>query len=352
MSKSASILDNPAGWSRNAQFDNTFIGGVALIALLSGLAVIVRPSLFWLVLLADLWLLGYHHVVATFTRLAFDRNSLREYRFFVFALPVIVFSVTFAAAWTVGIWVIATVYLYWQWFHYTRQSWGISQVYRAKSGGRIKDSAIFSQLCFYLVPAWGILYRSWQAPDTFLFVELQVIPIPELLVDLVGIAATASMIVWCYTRIRAWREGQLPLAHTYYMLSHFLIFLVGYRIIDDITVGWLVINVWHNAQYVLFVWLFNVNKFKAGVEPKAPFLSTICQPQNFIRYFFVCIGISTLIYLSTSVVLSQFELVAGLPLAVIFYQAVNFHHYIVDSRIWKVRKKTMRKTLELGGSNP
>ncbi|NJR71545.1 MAG: alpha/beta fold hydrolase, partial [Synechococcales cyanobacterium CRU_2_2] len=32
-----------------------------------------------------------------------------------------------------GLWSIVTLYLYWQWFHYTRQSWGISQVYRRKA---------------------------------------------------------------------------------------------------------------------------------------------------------------------------------------------------------------------------
>jgi hypothetical protein len=37
--------------------------------------------LYPILLLADLWLLGYHHVVATYTRLAFDTQSLRRNRF-------------------------------------------------------------------------------------------------------------------------------------------------------------------------------------------------------------------------------------------------------------------------------
>ena len=31
------------------------------------------------------------------------------------------------------------------------------------------------------------------------------------------------------------------------MASHFTIFYVGYLVIEDITHGWLVLNVWHNA---------------------------------------------------------------------------------------------------------
>ncbi len=337
------------GWLRSGTFDFTFVQGVTAVAVLSGVVVVARPDLFKWVFIADLLLLGYPHVISTFTRLAFDRESLREYRFFVFVLPLIVFAATYAVAWSVGVWAIASVYLYWQWFHYTRQSWGISQVYRAKSGGLVTESPLYSKLCFYLVPAWGILYRSWQAPDTFLSVELHVIPVPELLVDLVGIAAVTSLLVWTYQRFQAWREGLLPVAHTWYMLSHFTIFVVGYLLIDDITFGWLVINIWHNAQYILFVWLFNTNRYKNGIDKKAPFLSEISQPQNLVRYLFVCLAISTMVYVVAGFAASE-QMIAGLPLAIIFFQTVNFHHYIVDSRIWKVRKKRKQKTLGFSGA--
>jgi hypothetical protein len=249
-------------------------------------------------------------------------------------------------AWGIGLWVVATVYFYWQWFHYTRQSWGISQVYRAKSNGLVDEDPRFAQICFYLLPVWGVLHRSWQAPEEFLFVEMRAIPTPEILVDVVGVLAVTSLVVWAGMRVRAWLRGQLPVAHTLYMISHFTIFGVGYLLIEDITYGWLVINIWHNAQYVLFVWLFNTNRFSKGVDEKAKFLSTISQPQNFLRYMACCLAISTTVYLCTSL-LAQGHALAGLPLIVLIYQAFNFHHYIVDSLIWKVRKKKMQETLDL-----
>ena len=295
----------------------------------------------------DLWLLGYQHVIATFTRLAFDRQSLKEYRFLVFVLPLIVFFVTFMLAWSIGVWVIASIYLYWQWFHYTRQSWGVSQVYRGKSNGLAKDGELFAKVSFWLVPIWGILYRSWQAPDEFIFAELRVIPVPELLVDVVGIAAVISLLLWSCYRFRDWRNNQLPLAHTYYMVTHFLIFLVSYRLIEDITHGWLVINIWHNAQYILFVWLFNTNRFKQGIDPKSFLISTLSQPQHKVRYFLFCVGLATLFYLPLSGYLQTLDLWHGVPLFIIVFQAVNFHHYIVDSLIWKIRKKPLKKTLDL-----
>lgn len=348
MSESAALKYNSPGWLRNQRFDNSFIGGVALVALLSGFAVVSNPKLFPIIFIADLWLLGYHHVIATYTRIAFDINSVREYKFYLFVLPVIVFAGTFTLAWVMGIWVVTTVYLYWQWFHYSRQSWGVSQSYRGKSAGLVNDGPLFARLSFYLVPLWGILYRSWQAPNEFLFIELRVIPVPELLVDVVGVLAAASVIVWSYTRILAWQRGQLPIAHTYYMVSHYVVFFVGYRLIEDITFGWLVINVWHNAQYVMFVWLFNVNRYREGLDGKARFLSAISQPNKILTYFSICLAISTAVYGAIYIYLTSYDhLLVGVPLAVLIYQTINFHHYIVDSVIWKMRKKNMQKTMGL-----
>jgi hypothetical protein len=136
-----------------------------------------------------------------------------------------------------------------------------------------------------------------------------------------------------------WWNGRLPLAHTLYMLSHFAIFYVGYIVIDDINYGWLVLNVWHNAQYIVFVWMYNANRFKSGVDPKAKLLSTMSQERNLWLYLVVCLGITTVLYtaLETTIV--------ALPVFVLIYQAINFHHYVVDGVIWKVRRKSLQRTL-------
>lgn len=346
MSPAALADPLPAGWLRSKTFDGIFIAGVTALALAAGAIVVVRPELFPIVLAADLWLLGYHHVIATFTRLAFDRQSLHDHRFLVFVLPLLVIGATFALAVSVGTWVITSLYLYWQWFHYTRQSWGISQVYRAKANGAARQIPRYSKLVFYLVPTWGILHRSWQAPDVFLTSKLRVIPTPGWLVTIVGVAAIVAVGAWIFDSVRAWRRGRLPKAHTAFLASHFVVFVVGYGLIEDITHGWLVLNVWHNAQYVLFVWLFNAARYKDGVDVRARFLSTISQAHRKTLYFVTCLGLTTLFY-GTSMVLTYGETIAGVSIVLILYQGINFHHYIVDSRIWKVRRGPLRATLGL-----
>jgi hypothetical protein len=343
----------PAGWLRNRSFDLWFILGIAAVALLSGAVVVAQPSLFALVLFLDLWLLGYHHVVATYTRICFDRDSFITHRFLIIWLPPIVLTATVGLAVGIGPWTLATIYLYWQWFHYTRQSWGISQGYRRKSGGLVTESERLSKLAFYLLPLWGILHRSQQAPAEFLGLELRTLPVPSLLVDVVGAAALVALAWWIAGRLAAWWRGQLAWAHTLFVSSHFAIFYVGYVLIDTIDHGWLVLNVWHNAQYVAFVWLFNTNRFKNGIDPKARFLSTISQPDRKTVYFLTCFAVSTLLYLaiwlSIDTFRSHFEAVL-LPLALIVYQTINFHHYIVDALIWKLRRKPIQETLGVAQS--
>lgn len=333
-------------WLRDTQFDLCFILGTAIIAIASGLYVVAYPKMFAVVLFVDLWLLGYHHVISTYTRLCFDRKSMKNNRFILFVLPIIVLVAVLALSFGIGLWVLTSIYLYWQWFHYTRQSWGISQGYRRKSGGETGENDQIFKAAFYLLPLWGILYRSWQKPDKFIGVDVVVIPIPGWLVTIASAAAIITLSLWIIQRIRSHSNGYNVGAHTIYMISHFAVFYVGYLYIEDITYGWLVINIWHNAQYILFVWLFNNKKFKNTIDPKARFLSELSKNSNFWRYILVCLAMSTIIYFSLDSA-SGILYSIGIPSMIIIFQTINFHHYITDSIIWKMRKPEMSKTLGL-----
>ena len=97
-------------WLRGTGFDSTLIFGGLSLALLSGAAVLYEPSWFYPILVVDLWVLGYHHVISTFTRLCFDRASYRERRWMIVHLVPAIAVATILLAWAVGLWAIVTIY--------------------------------------------------------------------------------------------------------------------------------------------------------------------------------------------------------------------------------------------------
>lgn len=339
------------GLLRSPGFDFTFVIGIAAIAIATGFLVTNRPELFFPILALDLWLLGYHHVVSTYTRLVFDMDSFREHKKLVLYLPLVVAGCVTAVALSAGLWPLATIYLYWQWFHYTRQSEGISKAYGAKSKGKDLGDLRVARLAFYAVPLAGIFHISARAPATFLTMPVKTIPVPEVLLVTVDAIAVIAFAAWLGYQLRAWLQGRLAVPYFVYMLSHFAVFSTAYIWLSNIDYGWLTVNIWHNAQYILFVWLFNNRRFGGVVDHKHAVLSTLSQNGRFPLYILSCLAISTAVYyligsFGVDAVGSMIGASTAIA-AIVIYQTINFHHYIVDSLIWKLRKNSVRTKLGL-----
>lgn len=342
---------NQTGWLHGREFDLFFIVAIPMIAIASGLLVTYDNDLFLPVLAADLWILGYHHVVATYTRLTFDKQSFLENKALVLYLPPAVALAVVLLATLGGPWVVTTIYLYWQWYHYTRQSEGISKAYAGRSGNKQLGQSQILRLAFYSVPITGILAVSHRSPDHFLFFPLKTFPVPELALN-IAIAATVILLaIWLFEQVKAYRLKTFSLPYVLYVVSHITVYFFAYIYHRELNYGWLTINIWHNAQYILFVWLYNNRRFGGRANDAQRFLSTISQNGRFALYFVTCLTISTLIYFLiiaflSPVVSAAFTLTATMA-GLIIYQTINFHHYIVDSLIWKLRKPKLRQNLGL-----
>ena len=323
------------------------------------LALAPNPDLFILLFTFDIWLFGYHHVIATYTRLAMDTESIKEHWFLISVLPVLVIGGTILAVKLFGFWILATVYLYWQWFHYMRQSYGVGQAYQRKAGVKISKPFGLKTLIawktpwqewaywgvIYGIPLTGILYRSSQHPTMFLRAPIWVIPVDSAWVFGVGFLAALASALYCveqrrqYLAHKAGEPSNFSWGKVSYMLSHWLIFVVGYIVIDRIDYGWLVVNIWHNSQYLLFVWLFHNQRFGNQFNPKHPVISFLAEKRHIWAYILICLSLTSVIYMGLNSLLNQVTF-AGIALIVVMYQVLNFHHYIVDSVIWKIRKQS------------
>ena len=338
MSVVAQSIPAPApGWLRGRNFDLGMIGGLTLLALAAGLAIAIEPLLLGPILLLDFWLLGCPHVAATFMRMAPDQVGFRTHRFLIFGLPVIVVAATAALTFAFGIVLIATIYFYWQWYHTLRQSWGIAQLYRRKSAVPVRENPVLAEGLFALVALWGLLHRLTTAPDHFIYptLPLSVPHVPVWLADGVGALAIAGLLWWAFARCRDWMAGELALAHTLFSASHYLIFIVGYVVMDDIAGGWLVTNLWHTSQYLMLVWLFNENA-KAKASTGGWFFAAT-KENRAVLYFAICAMASFPVYYAIN---SMFAWgAAGVLAAVIANQTLNFHHFITDAVIWRKRRQ-------------
>ncbi len=326
-------------WLRNLSFDSVFLALPLITGIFFAIICIMEPSLFAPILLCDLWLLGYHHVISTYTRIAFDWTSAKAHSFLVFILPVIVLGATFALYQLYGSWIIATVYFYWQWLHYTRQSYGVSRYYLSRAGK--PASPLYSKahtLALYSLPITGILHRSWQAPETFLSMNLWSFPVTYEMVVISACLAAILITYQLYSWWKIYRQGELHGSYMLYVISHHLIFLTGYLLIDDINIGWLAINMWHNMQYILFVWLQNNHKYRGGIDPVHKLISRLSQDGNIILYMVICLAITFFMYQVLIAIGIIVHYTSAISFTVVMFMTLNFHHYIVDSLIWKRKK--------------
>ena len=106
--------------------------------------------------------------------------------------------------------------------------------------------------------------------------------------------------------------------------------------------GWLLVNVWHNVQYLAFVWLYNRRRFATGVAPDAKVLSWLSQAGygRAAIYYLACLAIATPAYylvLRFSDGADRLFKSSALPTILVVSLTLTVHHYIVDGIIWKRR---------------
>lgn len=93
-------------------------------------------------------------------------------------------------------------------------------------------------------------------------------------------------------------------------------------------------------------WFRSPNFDLMFIVGKARFLSRISQSHNRWLYMLICLSITTIVYVSLDSLQNVFYTV-GIPSMVLIYTTINFHHYLTDSFIWKLRKPQLKKTLGL-----
>ena len=134
MSISIEVFDDSKhyGWLRGGiGFEGIFMLATPILAIVVYVLVATGVLSFMHALALYAALVAQPHFVATYTRTAFSKQQLLNHKFEMLALPLLVMAVLVGLYATFGIWIYMSLYLYVQWFHFLRQSYGIARMYRA-----------------------------------------------------------------------------------------------------------------------------------------------------------------------------------------------------------------------------
>jgi hypothetical protein len=326
-------------WLHSPEFDFILIIGVFAFTLIMGEVAMISPKLLLCVLYVNFWLLAPAHLVSTFTRIAFDNTKIRRYWFLLFALPPIVLLATISLTWVGGVIALNTLYFLWQTWHYTKQSYGITRSYKKITWADVFGNDRLTESVIFAFPLWGLLYRAHQQPVQFFDNPIWCINVPESLLTFIGAFAICSLILWLLRLVYNYiYSSESATGHNLFVVSHVGMTIISYFAVNDIMIGWLFINIWHNAQYILFVWMRNRKQFSSGIHPDHYIVSWLAQPHRKIYYTFLCLigGVGFYYLLGEVSKLMTWKII---PLALILYQTVAFHHYLVDAVIWRAPRR-------------
>lgn len=322
----------------NPWFDHAFTSGLFFVAMALGAVALRFPETMPWIVLANLWFFAYPHVASTYTRMAFDRASVREHWQILFVWPLPVLAATAVVAYFAGITALTTAYFIWQTWHYTRQSYGIARAYRRARGGSAEGRDTLTDVVIFAFPAWGLLNRMYQGPSEFYWNPVHLPPVPFGVVVAAGVLAVGGLIAWLVQSLRAGRSPFAPEGR--FVLSHVAITTVSYLLVREITSGWLFINIWHNAQYLLFVYAFNARRYREGVDENHFVVSWVSQPSRVLAYVALCFVVGSGCYFLLGEGTARLAIMTAFPVVLVAHHAVNFHHYLADAVLWKTKPAT------------
>ena len=178
---------------RSPIFDTFFIAFLPFFAISVASIANISSELYELIFYINIFFLGYHHVISTYTRLGVSHLNSSETRFLTLVLPVIVVTLVVLCVFINSVWLISTIYLHWQWWHYTRQSEGVSKSISYKTKSKEKGGELFNRIVFYAVPIAAFSLMSARQPEMFLFMSVKTLPIPMFLANLMACLVTQGL---------------------------------------------------------------------------------------------------------------------------------------------------------------
>ena len=224
----------------------------------------------------------------------------------------------------------------WAYFDLVRQHYGFLVLYRRRMGATIGtrlDSVVLWFGCLYP-------FARFSFTDGYLRSGLPLLFPPDLntklrgLLDVIAVAVALVLLSLLWKRAKRLKPGPSELLLGIVIGFHLLVF----ALLDNLLTITATLTIFHNMQYHRIVW-----QYESGHHRR--------PAGGMMRYLGWGILLGTIWYgpRVMGVALSGSSLIRNLLLG--FGWGVAFHHYYVDSRIWRVRRTpAIAEALDRGAS--
>jgi|SRR5579883_371528 len=315
-----------------------FIGPAAISYIAYGL----MASGFPITLIYLIWLVGIDgpHVIATVTRTYFDKQERKRLGWFLW----IIVPLTLAGPLMVWAGQASLFYLFavcWQHYHIAKQHFGFIMLWKAKNKERdafdLKADRIFL-LASTILPLAMFVFRTRLASYAFLQISANV------LLALYG----AMTIGYIAHQVRKFRAGQSMNTPKLLLLGvlvplQWMIFMHAATFgADGILRAGITLGLFHSFQYHRLLWFHNRNRY-AVPEGWKQFGLAAFFAKDFGIYLFTAIGL----HIALSILPQTMN--PGVEWIKAAVWGIPFTHYMLDSKIWRVRgNKELAAALRLG----
>ena len=262
---------------------------------LGALAIHIHPVSLALLFSLNVWCLSMPHSFSTYTRhdLRSPRVALKA--FFLFSAFFILLNVTMNR---IGFVTIYSFYFYWQQFHYTKQNIGIGIWKKQKRSQKelLIDYIFYFSTSILSIAAnfsdGGVQFFGYSLINPFSLITFE----PHYVIGF----NLLILLLYLSQRPKAWKMA----------ITHTIIYSLAYLLLNNFVLGWILLNIFHNSQYLIFM----------------------KQEESNLQYLFYAIALTLAIYL-------VLHLESFFSLTISIMLSLNFTHYIFDTFIWKKKYK-------------
>jgi hypothetical protein len=289
------------------------------------------------------------HTAATYMRLYENKESRRQFHFYAKILPffsLALFACALAKPAVAG----AAVYVHamWVYQHYTAQSFGMAMIYCYKRNFKLSklENSVFRWFMLFL--AFTVISRTLTqrefSPESIWTVPVPFwnLPIELYYVSVVGFIVLTVAFLFLMVRKFHVEKAAIPLPATLMVVLTAVIGLsTGYANAFFWTYG---PQFFHGSQYVAVSLAYHLKERHLVKGVKSSDIAALFLTKDAFRWLAIAVSAGIFIYIGVPKFFEAFGF-GFVAVSTTMTACINFHHFLSDAAIWRLRDPNCRKIL-------